>query len=387
MGNKSRPLPKTMGSPIDALLVLPLHSGVELDPSGCIKSFKRMTLAGKEPQLKQGMWVQEIAPGKRVSGLYLAKEKKALRGKTGKGYLLVRLADKTGEVEARVWDRVEELGGRFQAGDLVRVSGDASIYQGVLQVRIQDLETHSSLEPQHLEEFVPGYRAQMALSQQRLSELEEILEKIEAGALRELALDFLRDPQLREGWLLAPAAKRLHHARLGGLLEHTLSVCRMTCLVLNHYPLLRKDLLLVAGVLHDVGKIKELKEPWRPDYTTEGRLLGHVVIGLRMLDERLGRHPEISQEEAMLLRHMIASHHGQLEFGSPKRPKTLEALVLYMLDDLDAKVDAFQHHLWEDPGEGDGWTSYHSMFERYLYRGLLQGMDENKKEPQGENLL
>lgn len=333
--------------------------------------------------MKQGMWVQEIAAGRRVTGIFLAQERKLLKGKTGRGYLLVKLADKTGQVEARIWDRVEELGGRFQAGDLVRVSGDASTYQGVLQVRILDVEKLSGLEPQHLQEFVPGYADEMARARQNLSELEGLLEETEQTPLTALALDFLRDDELREGWLLAPAAKRLHHAKLGGLLEHTLSVCRMICLISGHYPNLRKDLLLAGAVLHDVGKIKELQAPWKPDYTTEGRLLGHVVMGLRMLDERLVRHPEISHQEALLLRHMIASHHGHLEFGSPKRPKTLEALVLYMLDDLDAKVSAFQEHLARDPGEGDGWTSYHDMFERYLYRGELQGSKWNARE-QGE---
>lgn len=337
--------------------------------------------------MKQGMWVEEIASGRRVTGIFLAEEKKLLKGKTGKGYLLVKLADKTGEVEARIWDRVEELGGRFQAGDLVRVSGDASTYQGTLQVRILDLEKLSGLEPQHLQEFVPDYEDQMVRSRKNLLELERLLEEAEQTPVTALALDFLRDEQLMEGWLLAPAAKKLHHARLGGLLEHTLSVCRMICLVSGHYPSLRKDLLLAAGVLHDVGKIKELQAPWKPDYTTEGRLLGHILMGLRMLDERLDRHPGISNEEALLLRHMIASHHGQLEFGSPKRPKTLEALVLYMLDDLDAKVDAFQEHLQRDPGDGDGWTSYHAMFERYLYRGEVQSLDESTREPGEEDPL
>lgn len=337
--------------------------------------------------MKQGVWVEEIASGRRVTGLFLAKEKKSLKGKTGKGYLLVRLADRTGEVEARIWDRVEELGGRFQAGDLVRISGDVSTYQGVLQVRILDVEKQCCLEPKHLEEFVPGYEDQMARSRQNILELEGLLENMGQGPLAALALDFLRDPELREGWLVAPAAKRLHHARLGGLLQHTLSVCRMICLISEHYPKLRKDLLMAAGVLHDVGKIRELQAPWNPDYTTEGRLLGHVLMGLRMLDERLQTHPEISPEEALLLRHMIASHHGQLEFGSPKRPKTLEALVLYMLDDLDAKVDAFQEHLEKDPGEGDGWTSYHAMFERYLYRGKAQSLDEKTREPGGEDFM
>jgi 3'-5' exoribonuclease len=323
----------------------------------------------KELKLKQGTWVEEILPGRRVMGLFLAKEKKLLKGKTGKGYLLIKLADRTGEVEARIWDRVEQLGERFQAGDLVKISGEASTYQGVLQVRILELERDSSLDLSGLEEFVPGYETRMACSREKLSELEDLVGGIQDGPLKELVRDFLQDPALREGWIVAPAAKRLHHARLGGLLEHTLSVCRLVCLVCQHYPQLQKDLLLVGAVLHDVGKIRELQAPWKPDYTTEGRLLGHVIMGLAMLEERLAGHPEVLPEQAMLLRHMIASHHGVLEYGSPKRPKTLEALVLYMLDDLDATFDAFQEHLATDPGEGEGWTSYHAMFDRYLYRG------------------
>lgn len=318
--------------------------------------------------MKLGMWVEQICANKKVGGVFLVKEKKLLQGKTGKAYLLLRLSDRTGEVEARIWDRVGELGERFRAGDLVRISGDATTYQGVLQVRVQDVERESSLEMENLEEFLPDYLQQRGRAQERMAELEGLVEAMGDECLRELIVDFLHDPELREGWLLAPAAKRLHHARLGGLLEHTLSVCKLVCLVCQHYPQLNKDLLLAGAILHDVGKLKELEAPWRPEYTTEGRLLGHVVIGLQMLDAHLGRHAPLPQQQSLILRHMIASHHGQLEFGSPKRPKTLESLVLYVLDDLDAKFDAFQEHLTKDGGEEE-WTSYHSLLERYLYRG------------------
>jgi 3'-5' exoribonuclease len=141
-------------------------------------------------------------------------------------------------------------------------------------------------------------------------------------------------------------------------------------MICRHYPPLRRDLLLAGAVLHDVGKIRELSAPWSPEYTTEGRLLGHVVIGVEMLDERLSALASFPEEDVMALKHLILSHHGQFEYGSPRRPKTLEALVLHMLDDLDAKYDAFHSHLTSDDGVEEGWTPYHPLLDRYLYRGF-----------------
>lgn len=320
--------------------------------------------------MKEGLWVRDIVANRAVAGVYLAKEKKVLKGKTGKAYLLMKIGDRTGDVEARIWDRVEELGSRFQAGDLIRISGDAVSYQGALQVKIKDLRGAATLRDEHLVEFVPGYLEGREKSEKRFEALREVVRRIENDALRNLAEAFLDDEILKEGWLTAPAAKRLHHARFGGLLEHTLSVCHLVETICGHYPQLRRDLLLAGAVLHDVGKIRELSSPWSPEYTTEGRLLGHVVIGVEMLEKRLTTMPSFPEEEAMALKHIIVSHHGEFEYGSPKRPKTLEALILHMLDDLDAKYDAFHTHLTSDQGDEEGWTTYHPLLERYLYRGL-----------------
>jgi 3'-5' exoribonuclease len=324
--------------------------------------------------LKDGVWIREIAANRKVAGTFLAKEKKLLQGKTGKPYLLLRLTDASGEVEARVWDRVDELGSRFQAGDVLRIAGEAVSYQGVLQVKIQDVSGARPLEDAALVEFVPEFREAHQRSSERMEALLEIVEGMRDEPLRSLVLGVLRDPALAGGWLTSPAAKKLHHARFGGLLEHTLSVCRLVEMICLHYPRLNQDLLLAGAVLHDAGKILELRSPWHPDYTTEGRLLGHVMLGSELLRKRLTDHPQVPQHQILALNHMILSHHGQLEFGSPKRPKTLEALVLYMLDDLDAKFDAFHDHLVNDAGGGEpGWTSYHALFDRYLYRGPMEG--------------
>jgi 3'-5' exoribonuclease len=328
--------------------------------------------------LKEGVWIKDISANSRVAGTYLAKEKKLLKGKTGKLYLLLRLTDRTGEVEARIWDRVDAFGSRFQAGDLVRVSGEAISYQGILQVKVQDVRHVAPSADASLMEFVPEYQEALQASERRHAELLGVLGAMKDDGLRALVEAFLQDPGLREGWLTAPAAKKLHHARLGGLLEHTLSLCKLVEMARSHYPDLNGDLLLAGAVLHDVGKIRELRSPWAPDYTTEGRLLGHLMMGVEMIEERLPQCP-LPEQQAMALKHMVLSHHGQFEYGSPRRPKTLEALVLYMLDDLDAKFDAFHEHLLNDTAGEEEWTSYHSLFDRYLYKGRL-----SPEEPVGQ---
>lgn len=319
--------------------------------------------------MKEGMWVRDICPNKSVAGIFLAKERKLLQGKTGKPYLLLKLTDRSGEVEARVWDRIEDLGARFQAGDLIRIAGEAVSYQGAVQVKVREIRQAFRLTEEDMADFVPAYAQARDESERRLEALSNLALGIGDDALRALVMDFLQDPTLKPGWLTAPAAKKLHHARLGGLLEHTLSVYKLAEMLCGHYPNIRRDLLLAGVVLHDVGKIRELHAPWRPEYTTEGRLLGHVAMGVEMLMEKLPGHPSISSEHAMELKHMILSHHGHMEYGSPRRPKTIEALILYMLDDLDAKFDAFYAHLMGDNSGDDQWTSYHSLFDRYLYRG------------------
>ncbi len=325
--------------------------------------------------MKRGMWVSDITANRPVEGVFLAKEKRLLKGKTGKPYLLLQIMDRTGEAEARIWDRVEELGGRFQSGDLIRISGEAVSYQGKVQVKIKEIWERLDLEEGDRPLFIPGYLESLKRSEQRLEELLSLAEGIDRDDLKGLVTGFLTDPGLREGWLTAPAAKRLHHARLGGLLEHTLSVCKLVEEICGHYPQLQRDLLLAGAVLHDVGKLRELDSPWRPEYTKVGRLLGHVVMGVEMLHDRLASGYPLPEEDALALKHLILSHHGQLEYGSPKRPKTLEALVLHILDDLDAKFDAFYTHLSEAAGDGEEWTSYHPLLERYLYRGpsFLEG--------------
>ena len=331
--------------------------------------------------MKEGIWANEIAPGQQVKGIFLAKDKKLLQGKTGKPYLLMKIMDSSGEVEARVWDRAQEFSSQFQQGDIIWISGESVSYQGTLQIKVYNLRSGGPMKDEHIAEFVPEYAAALEQSQKRLDEIIELLGRIEDEPLRTLVLLFFEDPELKTGWLCASAAKSLHHARFGGLLEHTLSVCKLVEMLRGYYPTLNYDLLMVGAALHDIGKLKELEAPWKPEYTTPGRLLGHVMMGVEMIYEKLSTLPSFPADCAMELKHMMLSHHGYYEYGSPKRPKTLEAIMLHCIDDLDAKFDAF-HTLVTAKGENDDpWTPYHHLFERYLYRGgILSGEDPGSDE-------
>lgn len=319
--------------------------------------------------MDKGMTVEEITPNRPVKGLYLVREKRLLYGKTGKPYLLLKLMDHSGEIQARIWDQVELLSAQFRVGDLVWISGEAVVYQGSLQVKVQDLLGGPTPTADDLPLFIPGYKEALSRAVQCYEEVLKIAGSIRHPGYRRLAGELLQDEGLKEGWLLTPAAKNVHHRHTGGLIEHTLSVCRLAELICGHYPALRRDMLLTGAILHDIGKIREFDAPLRGDYTTEGRLIGHVVMGAEMVEKKAVGLEDLSAGELMELKHLILSHHGHMEFGSPKRPKTLEALALHMIDDLDAKMDAFRSHMEQGQSEDEQWTTFHPIFNRYLYRG------------------
>ncbi|MBF0530143.1 MAG: HD domain-containing protein, partial [Deltaproteobacteria bacterium] len=197
----------------------------------------------------------------------------------------------------------------------------------------------------------------------------------------------LSDPDLSGKFKIAPAAKRFHHEYRGGLLEHTLSVAKGAIAICGLYPLLNRDLLLTGAIIHDLGKIREFDLGLSGDYTTEGRLIGHIVIGVEMLDSYLADRPRFDPQSAMLLKHMILSHHGEYDFGSPKKPKFLEALVLHYLDDLDAKMNAVTAFIGRHVNEQTGWTDYNQKLERFFFRPDLPRFASLAEEPEGMSNL
>lgn len=311
-------------------------------------------------------YIKDIREKDHVAGEFLVTRKEAGISKSGKPYLNLKLMDSTGELEARVWESAEELGRGFQKNDVVSIKGFAVAYQGGIQVNVTAVVAVKE-GGYSIRDFLPSSRKDPAAM---MAEVDRIISGFKDPDLKALLSSIFNDSEIRERFMAAPAAKTMHHPFLGGLLEHVLSICGLAGLVEGHYGSgINRDLLLAGALLHDIGKIYELSYKKSFDYTDEGRLLGHITIGIELIDRKLAGLKDFPRDLAVLLKHMLLSHHGQLEFGSPKRPKTIEAVILYYLDDLDAKVNTLQT-LISGEGEGDSaWTPYQRLFERYIYRG------------------
>lgn len=324
------------------------------------------------------LWLNNISENKKVSGRYLVKEKRSGTTRKGDPFLSLVLADRSGEVEARIWEGADEISPLFSEGDIVRIEGHSSSYKGKLQIILSNLEVSGSeVDPALFLESTPGDPSEMMQS------LREILRMVKNVHLRGLIDRFLADQEFVYEFETAPAAKNFHHNYLGGLLEHTLSVCRMAIVVAEHYPRLDGELLLTAAFLHDIGKTKELSFDLNIDYTDQGRLIGHVILGVILLDKRLGELKKFPEDLAVRLKHLILSHHGEYDFGSPKRPKFLEAFALHLIDDLDAKINGLGRFMEKDQQEG-AWTDFNRMFERYFLKGMIAPSLEEEIEKTGK---
>lgn len=327
----------------------------------------------KEPPKKSQesrLWLKDIKEDDRIHGLYLVRVKRIGLTKKGDPFLSITLADRTGDVEARVWESAEELSSLFREGDILEVEGYAGSYRNQIQVTLSSLKVaEGDIDPSLFLESTNKEISEM------MGSLKEILKEIRNPRLKALIDRFFADRYFVSRFKKAPAAKNFHHGYLGGLLEHTLSVCQMTKAVVDHYPELDRDLLLAGAFLHDIGKIKEYKYQAQIDYTDDGRLLGHLILGVAMVDEKLADLKDFPRELALRLKHLILSHHGQYEFGSPKRPKFLEAFALHLIDDLDAKINGLSRFMERDRQDG-AWTDFNRLFERHFLKGKIQVEDE-----------
>jgi len=322
----------------------------------------------------QHIWIKDIKENVKLEGDYLVKSKTVAKTKQGNPFLTLTLADRTGTVEARVWDRVEEMSAQFKEGDIVTITGQASTYRNQIQIQIYELKHNKSfVDPAIFQESTSKDIKQM------LSELKKLAHRIKNRHLRALVESFMADHQFISEFKKAPAAKIFHHSYLGGLLEHTLSVSLMAVLVTEHYTDLDADLLLAGAILHDIGKIDELTFELNIEYSDKGRLLGHIVLGVLMVEEKLKTIKDFPPELAIRLKHLILSHHGEFDFGSPKRPKFLEAFALHLIDDLDAKINGLGRLLKNDRQEGS-WTGFNNLFQRYLFKGDSSAQTNNKGE-------
>jgi 3'-5' exoribonuclease len=289
--------------------------------------------------------------GKLFDGFFLVLAKQQRTTKSNKAYLSLVLGDKTGQLEGRVWEPSDpRIAKDFERGDIVKARGSASRFDDRLQMKIDQLRVALPSEVDKTD-LLPSTTYDIAdLWRQLLG----FVESFTNPDLKLLLTTMLADPALAQAYREAPAAKQLHHAWLGGLLEHVISLCTLADRVAPHYPLLNRDLLMTGVILHDIGKVRELSWEIGFEYTVEGSLLGHIQIGTALAERAMDSLPNFPPRLKTLVLHMILSHHGKLEFGSPKLPMIPEALALSFLDDLDAKMQAIQGEFDKCLREGKG---------------------------------
>jgi len=315
-------------------------------------------------------YVNQLANGESVDNLFLVADKQLRANRQGNLYLHLELRDKTGAVGARLWNASEGLARTFDPGDYLHVRGKIQVFQGALQMILSHVEVAdpSVVEPA---EFLP----QGAQNVGRLTaRLREILLGVSNPHLRALVECFLIDDEFVRKFTAAPAGVKNHHAYQSGLLEHVVTLLTIADRISDLYPDLDRDLLLTGIFLHDIGKVDELSYERAFAYSDEGQLVGHLVMGVEMLRDKVERTADLTGEpfpiELLLrLKHMILSHHGSLEFGSPKVPMTPEAVALHHLDNLDAKLHAVTREIRDDPGRESNWTPFHQTLGRRLYKG------------------
>jgi 3'-5' exoribonuclease len=297
--------------------------------------------------------------------VFLAAEKNLAYSQKGSPYLNVRLRDRTGEVDGKIWENALTWDKAFKKGDLIHIQARALNFKNTIQISIIELKKMADEEVE-LADYFPVAKGDPA---EMFAEILRYAMEVKTPCLAQLLHAFLEDEKIVQLFKRAPAAKGFHHVYIGGLLEHTLSVVRLLNVAADHYTGINRDLLIAGGILHDIGKIYEFSYERIIEYSDPGRLVGHIVMGVEMIDGKIAAIPDFPEETAMELRHLILSHHGVLEYGSPKRPKTLEALIVHYMDDLDAKVNAFQEYIRECRNEDSPWTPYHRLFDRYIYKG------------------
>ncbi|MBN2706409.1 MAG: HD domain-containing protein [Deltaproteobacteria bacterium] len=318
--------------------------------------------------------VADLKANQQVAMQLLVRRKNLARSRNGKDYLNLRLGDRSGEITAFLWDDVEVAEAEIGEGDCVEIKGLCQIYNGKLQLNLSFIKLW--LGPVDPLKFLPHTDKHIPTMER---DLRRMVMDLRDPWLRRLGeAFFVKDQAFVRSFSLAPAAKAMHHAWLGGLLEHTLGVARLALQVCPLYPQVDGDLVLAGALLHDIGKVEELVYERSLDYSTPGRLLGHVMIGARMVREKASNIKGFPAETLMLLEHLMLSHHGEYEYGSPKKPKTQEAVLLNFIDDLDAKlvaIDAFMHAARE---LGSEWSDFHRLFGRPFYlgsKGKTEGAD------------
>ena len=320
---------------------------------------------------------------KIITSSFVVASKQVKAKKNGEPYLALILADRSGQIEAKMWDNVDEFIAVFEQDDFLKVKGLVNKYKNRFQLTIHKLRRMEEGDIDFTD-YLPKTAKDIGELWKTLTEFVATFQNPHLKSLVEL---FMADSEIAERYRNAPAAKTLHHAYIGGLLDHVVSLFRSCDLMSRNYPQVNRDLLLTGVFLHDIGKIQELTYNRAFSYTSRGQLLGHMIIELEMLQAKLAQLPGFPAELKTLLEHMIISHHGQYDFGSPKLPMFPEALMLHYLDDLDSKMEAMRAHFEREASLDGPWTSYNASLGRPLLdsRKFMQGEKAAAVKSSGED--
>jgi 3'-5' exoribonuclease len=338
------------------------------------------------------IWVKDVKEGDRPKSVFLVARKATPTAKSGKTYLSVTFHDKTGELEARAFDNVETVAALFEEKDLVEVEGIVGTFQGKPQLRIESI---AKVDPagHDLAEFTwapppepkkPEKTDGPEVSEGPWQELLGLVGAITDKHVRDLVMAFIEDEDVAHRLRRAAAAKTVHHAYAGGLLEHTVSCLKLAHRVADHYPQVDRDLLVAGAFFHDIGKIRELQGERNVEYTDEGRLVGHLVMAAQWIHDK-ARRVGVPRDLEHHIVHIVLSHHGRLDYGSPKVPATLEALLTHYIDELDSRVNSWLNLMGREGGNRR-WTSSDNVYEQPIWRGALPTAQAEKKGPAPELL-
>lgn len=326
----------------------------------------------------KGPFVSELRLGDRPVGFYLVQHKQLepFRDRSKGNFLTLILSDRTGQLLARVWDDAPAAAAAFDVGEVIKVAGELEEYLGRTQLIIHKLRP-AQPEEYDRADFVPATERDV---EAMLAEVYTVIDQLQEPQLAALVRHFYQDPEFQLRLRQAPASRRVHHAYLGGLLEHLCDTLKLAAAVLSLYPALNADLLYTGVLLHDVGKIREYRWEREVDYTDEGRLVGHVVLSAEMVGAALAQWPDFPTDLALRVRHMLVSHHGRYEWGSPRRPQTLEALALHHLEEMSAQLNRFSGLLRSRRDPGQPWTDYDRLLGRQLYAGDDLNIEEASQQ-------
>ncbi|MGB7055226.1 MAG: HD domain-containing protein [bacterium] len=311
----------------------------------------------------KSQYVNELRSGQTVKEKFVLTKKTVKDKRDGGYYAILEFSDRTGYIDGISWD--SNVLANISASDFVFITGNVAEYNGRLQVVINSINKVDDDDVDALD-FLPRYAGDI---EKVINDIREFKTRVKGPALRKLLDSFFDDHDFVKLLGLAPAAKKVHHAYLGGLAVHTLSVLRLLDSIMSAYNFLSADLLITAGILHDVGKIYEYTYKKRIDFSDRGRLLGHIVIGSEMVAARIGQIPDFPADLSLKILHMILSHHGEVEWGSPKPPLFPEALVLHFADNLDAKMEMMKQVVDKHRGGDKPWSNYHPYLEREIFLG------------------